>query len=173
MPPGPDRTEDAPLRYADGPRTEAVVDIAAPPAVVWALVSDITTPLRFSGELIGVEWLGDERGAGARFVGRSHHDAIGTWETTSTVTVCDGTVFEWAVADVERPSATWRYTLEPIDGGTRLAFGMRMGPGPSGITPAIEAMPDKEDRILRRRLAELRANMEATLDGVRALAEGR
>ena len=160
------------MRYADGPSTEVAVEIDAPPDVVWAVVSDITTPLRFSQELIGVEWLGDERGAGARFVGRSRHEAVGEWQTTSTVTVCDGTVFEWAVGDADPPSATWRYTLAPTADGTRVTYWMRMGPAPSGITPAIEAMPDKEDRILRRRLGEHRANMQATLEGVRALAEG-
>ena len=116
--------------------------------------------------------MGDERGPGARFVGHSHHEAIGAWHTTCTVTVCDGRVFEWVVEDVANPSATWRYTLEPIPTGTRLTYWMRIGPGRSGITPAIEAMPDKEDRILRRRLGELQANMQATLEGVRALAEG-
>ena len=98
--------------------------------------------------------------------------AIGSWQTTCTVTVCDGRVFEWAVEDVANPSATWRYTVEPTVAGTWLTYWMRMGPGRSGINPAIEAMPDKEDRILRRRLGELQANMGATLDGVRALAEG-
>jgi hypothetical protein len=32
-------------------------------------------------------------------------------------------------------------------------------------------MPDKEHRILRRRLAEHHANMTATLAGIKALAE--
>ena len=48
---------------------------------------------------------------------------------------------------------------------------MQMGPGESGISELIEQMPDKEHRILRRRLAEHQANMEATLDGIRSLAE--
>jgi hypothetical protein len=48
---------------------------------------------------------------------------------------------------------------------------MRMGPGRSGINPAIDAMPEKESKILHRRLAEHRANMEATLAGIKALAE--
>jgi len=43
---------------------------------------------------------------------------------------------------------------------------MQMGPARSGINVAIDAMPDKEARILSRRLSELRANMEATLHGI-------
>jgi hypothetical protein len=33
-------------------------------------------------------------------------------------------------------------------------------------------MPDKEERIIERRLEEHRANMQATVDGIKALAEG-
>jgi hypothetical protein len=50
---------------------------------------------------------------------------------------------------------------------------MQMGPAPSGISMAIEAMPDKESRILRRRLAEHHANMTATLAGIKELAEAQ
>jgi hypothetical protein len=48
---------------------------------------------------------------------------------------------------------------------------MQMGPGESGISEIIEQMPDKEHRILRRRLAEHQANMMTTLAGIKALAE--
>ena len=48
---------------------------------------------------------------------------------------------------------------------------MRMGPARSGINMAIDAMPDKESRILYRRLSEHRANMERTLLGIKELAE--
>ncbi len=47
-----------------------------------------------------------------------------------------------------------------------------MGPGPSGLTPAIEAQPDKEERIVARRLDEWRTNMQATVDGIKSIAEG-
>ncbi|WP_204263565.1 hypothetical protein [Geodermatophilus normandii] len=47
------------------------------------------------------------------------------------------------------------------------------GPGgPSGLTPAIEARPDEEERIAARRLAEHRANMQRTVEGVKQPAEG-
>ena len=38
-------------RYADGPTTEVAIHVDAPPDVVWAYVSDITVPVRFSREL--------------------------------------------------------------------------------------------------------------------------
>jgi hypothetical protein len=175
----PDQPE---LRYSDCPTTQADVLIAAPAPVVWALVCDIQLPARFSGEFEGGEWL-DGAGSpapGARFTGRNHHPAIGRWETTSTI--CEyqpGQVLGWAVGDPDRPSARWRFTLAPGAGaegdstGTRLTQWMQMGPAPSGISMAIEAMPDKESRILRRRLAEHNANMTATLAGIKELAEAQ
>jgi Polyketide cyclase / dehydrase and lipid transport len=164
------------LRYSDCPATQAELAIAAPPPVVWELVCDIQVPARFSSEFDGGEWLdGATRPApGARFTGRNHHPAAGEWQTTSTI--CEfrpGEVLGWAVGDVERPSARWRFTLAADGDGTRLVQWMQIGPGPSGITAAIEAMPDKESRILHRRLAEHHANMTATLAGIKELAEAR
>jgi hypothetical protein len=49
---------------------------------------------------------------------------------------------------------------------------MQMGPGESGISELVAQMPDKEHRILRRRLAEHQANMTATLAGIKDRAEG-
>ena len=37
----------------------------------------------------------------------------------------------------------------------------------------IEAMPDKEERIVARRLDEHRANMVKTIEGIKALAEAQ
>ena len=169
----PDQPE---LRYRDCPTTQADLLIAAPAPVVWALVCDIQLPARFSSEFDGAEWLdgASAPAPGARFTGRNQHPAIGSWETTSTI--CEyrpGQVLGWAVGDPERPSARWRFTLEADADGTRLTQWMQMGPAPSGINMAIEAMPDKESRILRRRLAEHTANMTATLAGIKDLAEAQ
>ncbi len=99
---------------------------------------------------------------GARFTGRNRHPAIGDWETTSTIVACEPErVFEWAVSDPDNPSSSWRFELEPSGDGTRLKQWMRMGPGWSGLNVAIDARPDKEERIIERRLEEHRANMTA------------
>lgn len=161
------------MRYVDGPTTEAEVHVDAPPSSVWPLVSDIEVPGRFSSEFVRGEWLdGGSAALGARFLGHNHHDAVGDWQTTSTVVEFDpGRRFGWAVGDPEYPSASWRFELEEDGGGTRLRQWMRLGPAPSGLTPAIERWPDKEERIIDRRLAEHRTNMEATIRGIKELAE--
>lgn len=157
------------MRYSDGPTVEVRVLVDAPAAEVWALVSDIATPVRFSAELQEVHWLDQER-----FVGRSAHPAIGEWETTCTVVARrPERVFGWVVGDPAHPSAEWRFTLEPEGARTVLRQWMRMGPAPSGLSTAIEAYPDKEERIVARRLEEHRANMQTTVDGIRDLAEAR
>jgi Polyketide cyclase / dehydrase and lipid transport len=169
----PDQPE---LRYSDCPTTQADVLIAAPTAVVWALVCDIQLPARFSSEFNGGEWLdgATSPALGARFTGRNYHPAAGDWETTSTI--CEyqpEQVLGWAVSDPDQPSARWRFTLDADGTSTRLTQWMQIGPAPSGISAAIEAMPDKESRILHRRLSEHSANIAATLAGIKELAEAQ
>ena len=166
--------DTAELKYADCPTTEAELMIAAPPAIVWPLVCDIAMPARFSSEFQGGHWLDGRPGPalGARFRGRNYHEAVGTWETVSTIAEFEPErMFGWAVGDLDRPAARWRFSLEPAGTGTRLRQWMQIGPGESGISTLIEQMPDKESRILRRRLREHQANMTATLVGIKQLAE--
>lgn len=163
------------MKYADGPTTEVETVIDAPPSRVWDLVCDINLPARFSSEFQGAQWQDNAGGpaVGARFTGRNKHRAAGEWETTSIIVACEPErVFEWAVSDADNPSASWRFELEPIGANrTRLKQWVRLGPGWSGLTPAIEAMPDKEERIIERRLEEHRANMTACLEGIKTIAE--
>jgi uncharacterized protein YndB with AHSA1/START domain len=161
------------MRYADGPTVEVDVVVAASVERVWELVSDIDLPARFSAEFVGGTWLDEGPALGARFLGHNRHPAIGEWETTSFVTRYEPPhAFGWSVSDAANPSASWWFELEPQPGRVRLRQGMRMGPAPSGLNVAIDAMPDKEERIIARRLEEHAANMRATLEGVKALAEG-
>lgn len=163
------------MKYADGPTVEVDTYVDAPPSRVWDVIADIDLPARFSEEFQGAQWLDDATGpaVGARFVGRNRHPAVGEWETTSHIVACvPGRVLEWAVTDPEHPSASWRFELSPEGDGCRLKQWMRIGPGRSGLSVAIDSMPDKEERIIARRQDEHRANMTATIEGIKALAEG-
>ncbi|WP_020673803.1 SRPBCC family protein [Amycolatopsis nigrescens] len=163
------------MKYADCPTVEVETRIAVRPDQVWPWVADITTPCRFSSELKGAEWVDTSVApeVGSRFVGFNWHRAMGDWETTSVVVEYEESkVFAWAVGDVENPSASWRFELVPDGDGTLLRQWARMGPAPSGLTFAIQARPDKEERIVARRLNEFEANMRTTVEGIKALAEG-
>jgi nitroreductase len=163
------------VRMADGPGVVGEIEIDAPRERVWQLVSDIGVPARFSSELQEAHWAEgcDGPRLGARFVGRNSHPAAGDWETTSYVVACaTPKVFAWNVGDPQTPGASWRFELEPLHGGrTRLRQSVVLGPGPSGITMVIDAHPELEERVLARRRDEHRANIAATLAGIRALAE--
>ncbi|NKQ53946.1 SRPBCC family protein [Amycolatopsis sp. K13G38] len=159
-------------RYADLPTVEVRTWIDASPQRVWELVSDAELMPDTSTELCSVEWADDKRGLGARFVGHNEHESFGTWSTTSHVVEYEpGRVFAWAVSDPDQPAALWRFRLQPRDGGTELSQWVRMGPGKSGLSYAIERMPDKEQKIVFVRLREFERNMTATLEHVKRLAE--
>lgn len=161
------------VRYADGPRSRVEIAIDAPPDAVWPLVCDIDLPGRFSGEFQRAEWETEGPAPGAVFHGTNRHDAVGEWTTRCTVTGYEeGRSFEWTVGDLDHKTARWRFDLEPEGGGSRLAFTAEMGPGPSGLSAAIAAMPDREEQIVARRLQEWEANMTATVAGIKELAEG-
>lgn len=162
------------MRYADGPTAEATVHVAAPAERVWALVSDIHLIASLSGELQEVEWLDGAAGpaVGATFRGHNQHPAAGTWTTVSHVVECDAPrVFAWAVQDPAHPTASWRFELAPRDGGTQLRQWVRMGPGPSNLNRAIEARPDKEERIVAARLREFQAGIQTNLAALKEMAE--
>ncbi|MCS0636852.1 SRPBCC family protein [Streptomyces sp. LP05-1] len=163
----------------------ADVHVEAAVPLVWELVTDIGLPARLSPELRRVAWLdgADRPFVGARFEGYNQHRLIGEWRTVSQVLELDEQrVFGWAVMDADgrygeptldpaKSLASWRYVLEAEDGGTRLRQSALIGPGRSGVTLTIERWPDREEEIVAFRLKELRAGMEATLGGIKALAE--
>jgi hypothetical protein len=164
------------MKYSECPTVTVTAEIDAPPPVVWDLVSDIGLSSRFSTEVSGADWLDGAAGPAldARFVGHSAHDAIGEWITTCIVTGFEPQrLFEWSVIGRDGDvSSIWRYTITDTgDGGTHLASWFQMGPGRGGLNDAIEAMPDKEERIVARRLDEHRVNMQRVVDGVKDLAE--
>jgi hypothetical protein len=168
------------VRYADRPTVEAVVHVEAPPARVWPLVRDIHVVAESSEELQEAHWLpapegpaeGDAPARGHRFRGRNAHPQAGEWETVSEVVECDEErAFGWAVMDPENPSALWRFTLTPVEGGTELRQWAQLGPGPSNLTTVIERMPDKEERIVAHRLREFRQGIERTLAEIKQRAE--
>jgi hypothetical protein len=162
-------------RYADKPTVEVHTWIDAAPARVWQVVSDIGLMPTMSNELQAVEWLdgANEASVGARFVGHSKHEALGEWATTSEIIECDAErAFAWAVENRDNPTAIWRFSLLPKDGGTELTQWMQLGPGRSGLSFAIDRMPEKEQKIVFVRMREFEQNMAVTLEHIKRLVEG-
>ena len=160
--------------YADAPTVAAEIYVEAPPERVWPLVSDIFLMARLSTELRQVEWLGGATSPalGHRFAGRNANPALGEWETVSTIVECDEPRrFAWAVGDTNHPGATWRFTLRPDGPGTVLEQWAQMGPARSGLNLAIDAMPDKERKIVFVRLRDFEAGLKGNLAAIKELAE--
>ncbi len=153
-------------RYADKPTVESGVHIAASPEEVWAMVADPELMPSLSEEVYAVEWLDGVTSAslGARFVGRSRHPALGEWSTTCYIVEFEpNRVFAWAVEDATYPTATWRFTLKPDWSGTHLTQWVQMGPARSGLSLAIDRMPEKEQKIVFVRLREFEQGIERNL----------
>jgi uncharacterized protein YndB with AHSA1/START domain len=161
-------------RYADKPTVQAQTWIDASPERVWQVVADVELMPSMSNELQRVEWQDGARGpsVGAAFVGYSKHDALGEWSTTSFVVECaEPKVLAWAVGDAETPGALWRFNLEPKDGGTELTQWMQLGPGRSGLSFAIDRMPEKEQKIVFVRLREFEQAITNTLGQIKTVVE--
>jgi len=164
------------MRYRDCPTVEVEERIVGDPAAIWALVTDIGLPARFSQELQEVEWIGGATGVdvGNRFRGRNQNDILGEWETEcEVVEVEPGRRWAWNVHGPDGVMATWGFEVDPGREAVTVRQWARMGPGPSGLTPAIESMPEKEGRIISRRMGEWRSNIAANLAGIKEIIEGR
>jgi len=162
------------MRYSEKPEISVEVLVDVPPESLWPLVTDLDLPARFSDEFQGATWAPgvDGAGLGAVFLGRNRHPAIGEWEVACTVIDFEiNRRFGWAVGTVDDPAACWRFEIDPQGEGSVLRQWAQMGPGPSGLTPMIERDPDGEEALVEMRLTMWRGNMEATVAGIKALAE--
>lgn len=165
-----------PPRLSDGPMTTVEIDLKAPASAVWERVSDINLGAGHSEEFLGARWADgvDGPALGAQFIGSNRHEAIGEWDVPCFVNRYEeGKEFGWVTSDPDNPGAQWCFELASIAGATRVRYSVVLGPGPSGISAAIEAMPDKEPRILHRRIEEHRANMQRVLDGLATAVDQR
>lgn len=147
---------------------EATIDIAAPPEVVWSLVSEIERMGEWSPICHQCEWLGDADRAdvGARFVG--HNKVNGArWSRECTITVADP-AHELAFTTYFRgaESTRWRYLLKPTDDGTRLIESYEVIAVPRWIK-VVRMLPGMPAKSLR----DQQVGMTTTLQRLKAAAE--
>ena len=122
-----------PLGFVLRPLTgEVSVRMAAPPSVVWDLVSDVTRIGEFSPETFEAEWIRGATGpaVGAQFKGHVKRNGVGpVYWTLCTVTVCENErAFEWAVGNDAVTANNWGYRLEPDGDGTLVTEYFRLEP---------------------------------------------
>ncbi|WP_424186855.1 SRPBCC family protein [Actinokineospora sp. G85] len=157
------------MRYRDCPTVEVSERVDATPEAVWALVTDISLPLRHSAELREVEWVeGAEVAVGNRFRGRNEDPRFGQWQTESVIVEVEP-LRRW-VYDVQGPDgpvATWGFEVDPGQGAVTVRQWARMGPAKSRLSAAIESMAEKEGRIIARRLRDWETGIRANLAWVK------
>ena len=146
------------------------IEIARPPQEVYALVSDITRMGQWSPECVSCAWVDGADGpvVGARFKAKNKGTRGPAWFNTPTVTVADpGREFAFNRSGPGIGSYTWRYVMEPADGGTRLTESFDadrpLGPVMSWITEKWTGSDDRD--------ADLRRGMTTTLARIKAAAE--
>jgi uncharacterized protein YndB with AHSA1/START domain len=149
---------------------EATIEIAAPPALVWSLVSDLRNMSRWSPQT-AKSILRGENGLGARFLNINRLGPL-VWPTRSKVVRFEeGTEIAWRVKD---NYTIWSLRLEPTaDGGTRLVQTREAPDGISdisvGLTKVAFGGVPKFTRTLQddmvRTLARIKADAEAQARG--------
>ena len=165
--PAPDRPSGDPaaLRHHD-----AAIDIAADPATVYALVTDIARTGEWSPICRACWWRDPGDAAprvGAWFVGRNEAGGR-VWETESQVVAAEpGREFAWLVGGAY---ARWGYLLDATaDGGTRLTESWDFLP--AGRDLFQQRYPaDAAERIAERD-RQAADGIAATLDRIKAIAE--
>lgn len=97
---------------------KASVSIAAGPAAVYALITDLPTLASLAEEAHAMQWQkGGSATPGAVFKGHNRNGSK-TWSTTCTVTDAEpGKTFAFDVKSLIFPVAHWRYDIAPTDTG--------------------------------------------------------
>lgn len=110
------------------PTAQSSINIAAPPELVYEIVSDIEKLPDWAAETYRCTWLGGASGpaVGAKFRGMNENKGR-RWPTTCIVTDADaGKRFAFKVHGVPGiTTAQWRYDIEPTDGGCRVTESTR------------------------------------------------
>lgn len=153
-------------------RDEASIEIAARPAQVWVLVSDVTRMGEWSPVCRRVEYLdgATSPAEGVCFIG--HNRQFGArWSRKCVITTYMPerelgfhTLFRDAVG------TRWHYRLEPWEGGTRVVESYELASMPRWVT-AMQRLPGmttrsrlETNRGMQRTLGQIKAAVESSHD---------
>ena len=147
-------------------RVEVTRNIAAPPARLYGMVSDLPRMGEWSPENCGGKWRGGATGpeVGVRFAGKNRKGVL-RWTTKCTVAVADpGNEFAFDVRSAGLSVSRWGYRLKAVDGGTDVTeyWDDHRSKLMSKIAGWVMRVPD--------RAAYNRAGMEHTLERLAASA---
>jgi uncharacterized protein YndB with AHSA1/START domain len=146
------------------PLLQAQIDIDAPVAKVWALVSDLSRMPQWSPQCRMMKPLGPVR-QGTRTINLNRRNRT-FWPTTTTVTeVIPG---EKIAFRVNQNGTIWSYELEPTDAGTRV---VETRHAENGVKPAANMTVNALFGGVPNFEGELVDGMNETLSRIKAAAE--
>ncbi|HWL98359.1 MAG TPA: SRPBCC family protein [Nocardioidaceae bacterium] len=134
------------------------VEIAAEPAAIYALISDLPRMGSWSPECTGITWRGPVRSpeAGARFIGHNRRGKV-CWSTFGEVVTADpGRTFAFEITVGPVKVARWEYAIDASERGCTVT----------------ERWTDRRPRVARRVLDAAMGSREQTnIRGMRATLE--
>jgi hypothetical protein len=140
------------------------IDIAAPPEVVYDVLSDITRTGEWSPECRSCEWVDEPGKVGSRFKGHNR-SGVARWTTTAQLLDADRpSLFRFATLFRDKPSTKWTYELAPNGSGTTLTESFDSIDAPAFIKLA-------ERYLIRNRQEQLEKGIDETLAKIKAIAE--
>jgi uncharacterized protein YndB with AHSA1/START domain len=150
------------------PATERTIDIDAPPAEVWRVVSDVTRTPEWSPVCHRCEWLGGATGpaVGVRF--RGHNRLNGArWSRECEITAADpGAVFAFSTLFRGEESTRWRYRLGPAGSGTKVSEAYEVVRIPRWVR-AMRLLPGAMAKTER----DTQTNIETSLSRLKQILE--
>ncbi len=146
---------------------EASIVIDAPAEQIYDLVSDLPRMGEWSPECAAVEWIDGASGPAvdARFVGHNRSGPRGLikWSRRGRVLAAErGREFAFATEEGGVEGTTWRYRLEPVDGGTRVYESYTVDKIP--MWARIVDVPTNRHRELLEGMAHTLARLKATAE---------
>jgi hypothetical protein len=148
------------------PSASGSITIAAPPALVYDLITDLTSYSEIAEETTAIRWhAGSHAAPGAVFKG-TNRNGWRRWTTTCTVTDAEpGRRFAFTVRHTVLPIARWRYEIEPTAAGCRVTESM-WDDRPGWFRAPAQFATGVGDRI-----SKSSANIAATLERLKRRAE--
>lgn len=139
--------------------------VAAPPADVFALLSDVERMAGLGPEHAQAGWTDRAR---TRFLGVNVRGQQ-RWEVGCTVADrIPPERFAWVTGNPAMPGARWSYDLRTNGEDTLVRQRFEHGPGCSYLREFVEAEPERAERAIARRSEELRQGMVQVLAAVAA-----
>ena len=156
-------------------RTSGSVELVvpSPPHAVYDVISDVTRIGERSPECYAAHWLpGATPGTvGAQFQGDNDAGRLARWSRRCEVLAAEpGRVFAFRTVPARQPytdSTTWRYDLEPVDGGTRVRHSYEITRPPALPLRAVLGLTLSQHRDMRQ---QMQVNLEALRDQFAAAA---